>query len=157
MSGVLAAISGFSAHERITIDVVTAQPIAIDFVPPYDTTAGIKIDFDGSLYQGTSINGAAINWIAISPTTAWIRNQYGDVPSNFNGANYKVRYTNFSGDAISSSFAAVNTWVDISTNREMRLNRTTSVLAICFFTIEIAGLDEVVLDSASFRLEVDNT
>ena len=125
----------------------------VDGASTYDaTTSTFRFNTDGTLDEGSQINGAGISYVQVDAATDWI------IPNSLASSDYQVRVVNIVGDAFTAEAAAENTWIDLGSAREWTLVHA-----------DVAGTDTVNFDfelrvggaggataSAAFELRVTN-
>lgn len=104
-----------------------------DGASPYNTTNAIRVGSDGNLYEGDSVDGAALSFAQVNTTNNWIR------PVT-DATNYFVRYSNVVG-TFTSTPGAVNTAIALTSDRTWSLNSTTADITEVTFDLEILDTD----------------
>jgi P pilus assembly chaperone PapD len=126
------------------------QGLTTDGNSPFNTTNAIKIDSNGNMYEGDSLDGAAITYTQIDTATDWVR------PTD-NPTIYYARYSNVSG-TFTNTPGTVNTAIPITSDLVWSLNRTSSGGEQVDFTLEILDTDQTtVLATGTYRVRCFNT
>lgn len=113
----LAAFSPFTAILTLSGETIAGT----DSGSPFDSTAGIRFNTDGTVEKGEEDNGGGIVWTQMDAATDWI------IPNGAATSDFEVRYTNRVGTPdFTTSAAAEDSWVDMSTQRVWLWNETTS-------------------------------
>lgn len=126
--------------------------LALDFGgAPFNTTNQIKIDTDGSMYEGDSVDGAPITYTQLSTTTDWLR------PVT-NPTTFYARYSNVVGDSFQSTPGAVDTAIAISSDLIWSLNHSSIGIRSTTFDLEILATDQstVLAGPSAYRVRVEN-
>ena len=128
---------------------VSGHTILSDQLDPADAYARLKIDNDGRTYE--SEDTGSPSWSQIDSATDWIR------PTSEAPADYEVRYTSLTGDALTSGTAAEDAWHALSGGDFILVQSTTIIPGdrSSTFAIEIRKGSGAVLDSASYTLTAD--
>ena len=107
--------------------------------------AGIRFGSDGTVFRRVGVT-----YTQIDSTTDWIR------PVSYASSIYRVRCTNKSVTAWTVEAAAEDVYVDLSVNREWRLDELGGGIEtiVCDFEIELNG---ATLASAQYTFTVDDT
>lgn len=127
------------AHLATTISFGNQSPNHI-VVSPTDAEASVYFYNTGS---GANIDNNTVNFDWMHPPD----------PSTILAANYDIRASGFSGDALAAG--TLNTWMNLGTSRSWILQDTRdgNFNKSCSFTIEIRDAATlVVLDSATMTL-----
>ncbi len=128
--------------------------ITTDPGSPYNaTTSNFRINTDGTIDEGSSIDGVGLSYVQVDSATDWI------IPNETASSEYEVRVTNVVGDAFTSSPGADGTWFDLSTARTWTLTHAdSSGTDTVTFDFEIRrGSSGAALVSAEYTLIVINT
>jgi len=144
------------AHAMPIVTVSGGSKTAADGTSVYDSFCAIKIDADGNVYLGSSIDGAAVSYTQVSTVTDWIR------PASAASALYEVRVTSVDHDAgaatgsgWSTSPGADGSWFTLDIDREWVINETVVGIYQTTFTIEIRL--GTTLDTGAYDLNIENT
>ena len=118
---------------------------------PTDAHARLKVDNDGNMYK--SVDTGSESYTQFDNATDWVR-----PPSAAPGA-YEVRFTSLTGDALTSSTVAEDTWHPLSSGDfELILSETGTGTNTSNFTIEIRDGGSGGADvSAAFVLTAEAT
>ena len=132
-------------NTALVIEVVVETPTAED--PAYNlngesvsnvltNVAAIRIGLDG-IVEKRDFGGLA----QIDSATDWV------IPNETADGDHDVRYTNLTGDALTTFPAAEDTWIDLSADREYGMASGT-----CTFDIEIRDPLGTTVASDSYTL-----
>lgn len=118
-------------------------------VDPVGASKDLKVDNDGMIYHRS--NGGS--YIQLDDATGdWIR-PIAEAPGT-----YQVRYTNLTGDALSSSTAAEDVWYALSSGDFTLTISSSTGLKTSNFDIEIRrGGSGAALVSASYSIAANQT
>jgi hypothetical protein len=125
--------------------------VAVDGVSPYNSTAALRVNANGTMEEDESVNGAAPSFSQIDDVTGdWIR------PVD-DAANYFVRYSNVTG-TFTTTPGSVNTAIALSSSRTWTLDRDTVGESTVTFDLEILDTDEttVLAGPTGYTLSVNN-
>lgn len=140
-----------SAANQGIVTLTGATISASDPTPSFDTTVGIRFNPDGTVEEGTSIDGAAITWSQISAGSDWI------FPTDYADSSYEVGYTNLVGTPGFDTEAAVeDAFVDLGTQRVWTWNETNSGNDSWSVDFRIRQ-NGTQLAIATFTFQIDNT
>jgi hypothetical protein len=133
--------------EALNLVTTTNRPVNGFVTSPGTSTAGLRFNSDGT--KDTNIDGA---YSQSGASTDWI------VPNGFASADYDIRYTALTGDALTSAPAAENVWIDLGSDRLFAVSRSSIGVSTSTLTIEIRGPDGTTLDTCTqtFTAEVDS-
>lgn len=102
--------------------------------------AGVRIGSDGIVESIAFIENQ------IFPDTDWV------IPNGVASADYDVRYTNLTGDPLTSAPAAEDVWVDLSVDRTFSVGVIFPNTANTTLTIEIRDPLGVTVASGTYTL-----
>ncbi len=124
--------------------------LAGDVGAPYDTTNAIKIDTDGSIYEGDEVDGGGLVYTQVDTVTDWLR------PVT-NPTSYFFRYSNVVG-TFTSTPGSVDTAIAVSSDLVWTLNSTSQETISVTFDLEILDTDQtsVLAGPSAYRVRCFN-
>jgi len=136
------------AHRHITVNLDGATANSIDISAPKTAGAGFSFNMDGTVDDWDRNSG----FTQIDTATDWI------IPNSAASSLYEMAYTSFTGDALTTDeFGGVDTWVNMSENREVRLISDADPEALsCQFTMQVRLNGGAVISSAVYTINAEN-
>ena len=135
----LSHIMGISAVRVTLTGANIVEPVA----SPNDSNPGIIFRTDGT----TDKTGILAQ---INVLTDWI------IPNSSANSAYEVRFTNFAGDPFTVEAAAEDVWIDLSSDRQWRLDNTGLGTDNCSCDFEIRfGSSGPAIASGGYTFEAE--
>lgn len=135
-------------REFFASSVITVSGESVSTSVAGSASANIRFMANGTVEKDE--NGATTQ---VDSATDWI------IPNANASSEYQIRYTNFTGSALTAPPSAEDEWIDLGTDRTYGLFRLSSNpgTSSCSFTIEIRKGTGAVLDSATYTLSAEVT
>jgi hypothetical protein len=121
------------------VETLSGESISSTEQDPANAETGIKFQSTGGVQRWITPS-----YSSIDTATDWVR------PTAYAGQDYEVRYTNLVGDAFTTSAAAEDAWVAISTDPVWKLLQNVVGTSTCTCDFEIRDADDVTVASASY-------
>ncbi len=122
-----------------------------DTASPYDGSAGVRVNADGTVDGVTYINGGAPNGIQVSAATDWI------IPNAIANGDYDVRMVSPTGAALTTLAATENTWIALSADRLWSVERGSVGTSTAGFGLEIRDPLGVTVATGTYSCIVENS